>query len=100
LHFAAGLVAVLGCLFAPIASAQSVSNPGTETPIIYDGNAAVTGFSGVVALKPVPNSNPEDYLVIDAQAPALQVFDLSEMYCRTMPGKYRFRVSSPYRRPK
>ena len=61
-----------------IAAAQSV--PVVDDPLIQRGDAVVTGFSGVIALKPKPNAKLEDYLIIDTQAPALQVFDLSQMF--------------------
>lgn len=51
-----------------------------DVPIIAKGDAVVTGFSGLMALKPKPNAKLEDYLIIDTQAPALQVFDLSQIF--------------------
>jgi uncharacterized repeat protein (TIGR01451 family) len=61
-----------------VAVAQTV--PAADEPLIQRGDAVVTGFSGVVALKPKPNAKLEDYLIIDTQAPALQFFDLSQMF--------------------
>ncbi len=54
--------------------------PAFDAPIIQRGDAVVTGFSGVSALKPKPGSKLEDYIVIDTQAAALQVYDLSQMF--------------------
>ena len=54
--------------------------PVTPNPIIKRGDAVVTGFSAVSFLTPSPDRKLEDFLIIDAQAAALQVFDLSQMF--------------------
>lgn len=62
------------------AQAQTRPVPGSSRPLISQGDAVVSGFSGVAALKPKANAKLEDYIIIDTQSAALQVFDLSQMY--------------------
>jgi hypothetical protein len=62
------------------AQAQTWPAPGSSPHLISQGDAVVSGFSGVTALKPKANSKLEDYIIIDTQSAALQVFDLSQMY--------------------
>lgn len=50
-----------------------------EQPIIQQGDAVVTGYSGVALLQPGPGAKPEDYAIINHQGATLQVFDLSQM---------------------
>ncbi len=81
-----GLIQPVFLLFAAllflnaIPKAQAQNTQNANPPIINLGDAVVTGFSGVTALRPRPNTKIEDYVIINTQAPALQVFDLSQMY--------------------
>ncbi len=72
------LASLLIATAAPDARAQTNQTP--QLPIIQQGDAVVTGFSGIMALKPSPNKKIEDYVIIDTQAASLQVFDLSRMF--------------------
>jgi hypothetical protein len=73
------LIAASFILSAP-ATVLAQTAPNIDVPVIQRGDAVVTGFSGVNVLKPDGNAQLQDYLVIDTQAAALQVFNLSQMF--------------------
>jgi hypothetical protein len=78
LSIAAALLApVLSSGFAAPAMAQGA--PAATQPILKLGDAAVTGFSGVVAKRPPAGGKPEDYFFIDRDGNSLIVFDLQNM---------------------
>ena len=60
------------------AAAQTQDVPSGDPPIIVRGDAVVTGFSSVTALRPKPNGKLEDYIIIDTQAPPAPVTIIPE----------------------
>jgi hypothetical protein len=67
---------------APILWSGLATSAGAQQsaqPILKLGDAAVTGFSGVVARRPPPGGKPEDYFFIDGDGNSLIVFDMHNM---------------------
>jgi hypothetical protein len=74
--FAVALAALAGVLLAPrVAAAQSVPRG-----LLEPGNAAVAGFSGVIAPAQIaPGIDPASLTFIDRDGPSLRIVDLQNM---------------------
>ena len=73
--FAAALFLYCGLSIVDAASAQSVTPQAAAGAILADGDAVVTGFSGVTQV-PGTAANPADLTFIDANGPSARVVDL------------------------
>ena len=63
------------------AGAQSLEAGGEAPPALADGDAAVSGFSGIILSSPTlpPGVDPIDRTFIDLNGASLRVFDLSNV---------------------
>jgi len=77
LALSALLASVLSSGLAAPAMAQGAQTGGQ--PVLRLGDAAVTGFSGVVARRPPAGGKPVDYFFIDRDGNSLVVFDMQSM---------------------
>lgn len=70
-------------LLAPVlplvAALTAVTAFAQERPILENGDAVVTGFSGVAQLTAPVGASSDDYAIINRQGASLQVIDLSRM---------------------
>ena len=75
--FAAALFLYCGISAVDAASAQSVAPQAAAGAILADGDAVVTGFSGVAQV-PGPAANPADLTFIDPNGPSARIVDLQD----------------------
>jgi hypothetical protein len=79
---ALSIIAAVAALLSPFtlaAPATAQRAPAATSSGMALGDAAVTGFSGVVPRRPPAGGNPEDYFFIDRDGNSLVVFDLQNM---------------------